>query len=98
MTTRVVAVLGHVDHGKTTLMDALRRRSQKQHKQAPSKSKSSKKTKDKTAGVSKDVAGTEAGGITPIISAFQVAPEEGQDNDTRTVPYTNPTLPKIHTL
>jgi len=69
----VVTVMGHVDHGKTTLMDALRRRaagpevkSQKKKKKAKNKSK-----QQKTEGG--DVAGTEAGGITQAISAFQVS-------------------------
>ena len=73
--------MGHVDHGKSTLMDALRRRSQEQQKQgqkgkAPKSKK--KKSKNPEGGITKNVAGTEAGGITQIISAFQVA-LEGQD-------------------
>lgn len=69
----VVCIMGHVDHGKTTLMDALRRRSLKQQP----KTKTSKKQKGGPD--SKDVAGTEAGGITQTISAFQVA-VEGQND------------------
>ena len=79
----VVTIMGHVDHGKTTLMDALRRRSYEQQKKGkkgrPSKSaKKSKKSKNKGGNPSKNVAGTEAGGITQIISAFEVA-MDGQD-------------------
>jgi translation initiation factor IF-2 len=77
----IVTIMGHVDHGKTTLMDALRRRSREQQKKGQkgkaSKSKK-KKTKNAGGGTTKNVAGTEAGGITQIISAFQVA-LEGQD-------------------
>ena len=55
-------------------MDALRRRSDDGKGQAKKKSKSKKKKKAKTKSAgSTDVAGTEAGGITQIISAFQVA-------------------------
>lgn len=77
----IVTIMGHVDHGKTTLMDALRRRSQEQQKKGQKGTSSkSKKKKGKNAGggMTKNVAGTEAGGITQIISAFQVA-LEGQD-------------------
>lgn len=73
----VVCIMGHVDHGKTTLMDALRRRSMGQ--QNPKVKKAKDKQKKKGAGASTDVAGTEAGGITQVISAFQVD-VEGQDN------------------
>lgn len=70
----VVCIMGHVDHGKTTLMDALRRRAQGG---VPSSSKKKKKDKGKAKGKGTpkgggDVAGTEAGGITQVISAFQV--------------------------
>ena len=78
----VVCLMGHVDHGKTTLMDALRQRSKKQNK--PKKSKKKKKQqgnakKDQDAAV----AGTEAGGITQVISAFQVSllDQQQQDDD-----------------
>ena len=73
----VVCIMGHVDHGKTTLMDALRRRSLQQ--QGGGDGKKKKQKGGATAAKSKDVAGTEAGGITQIISAFQVA-LEGQDS------------------
>lgn len=71
----VVCLMGHVDHGKTTLMDALRRKNQPDQNKA--KGKKSKKTKKGKAKPSSggDVAGTEAGGITQVISAFQVALE-----------------------
>jgi translation initiation factor IF-2 len=72
----VVCIMGHVDHGKTTLMDALRRRSLQQQGGG---GKEKKQKGGATAARSKDVAGTEAGGITQIISAFQVA-LEGQDS------------------
>ena len=79
----IVTIMGHVDHGKTTLMDALRRRSQEQQKKgsgsSKSKKKKSKKSNKASGGLTKNVAGTEAGGITQIISAFQVA-LEGQDD------------------
>ena len=68
----VVCIMGHVDHGKTTLMDSLRRRSMQPQQQQGG----GKKKQKKASGVeSKDVAGTEAGGITQIISAFEVAME-----------------------
>jgi small GTP-binding protein len=72
----VVTIMGHVDHGKTTLMDALRRQSIQQSKAKGSK-KSSKNQKGQAH--SDDVAGTEAGGITQIISAFEVS-LQGQEN------------------
>ena len=80
----VVCIMGHVDHGKTTLMDALRRRSQEgdgggatKKKKSKTKKKATKKGKKGSTG-SNDVAGTEAGGITQVISAFQV-PLMGSD-------------------
>jgi translation initiation factor IF-2 len=78
----VVSVMGHVDHGKTTLMDALRRRSQKKlpgGKTKPNSKMSKKQQKESGGSKSGDVAGTEAGGITQVISAFQVA-VEGYDD------------------
>jgi len=77
--------MGHVDHGKTTLMDALRRRSISGGKQSKKKSKKDKKmngAKKSPSGCG-DVAGTEAGGITQVISAFQV-PLAGGQKDTIT--------------
>ena len=82
----VVCIMGHVDHGKTTLMDALRRRAAKDSDTKKGKGKDKKKDKkkdkskknDKSSG---DVAGTEAGGITQVISAFQV-PLIENDNGT----------------
>jgi translation initiation factor IF-2 len=74
----VVTIMGHVDHGKTTLMDALRRQSQQQHNvKTETKKKTAKKGNPQSQ--SQDIAGTEAGGITQIISAFEVA-LRGQDN------------------
>jgi small GTP-binding protein len=68
----VVCLMGHVDHGKTTLMDALRRRSSSSDSHQKAKAKLMQaKTANKNASVD-DVAGTEAGGITQSISAFQV--------------------------
>jgi translation initiation factor IF-2 len=79
----VVCIMGHVDHGKTTLMDSLRQRALAASGGGGVKEKKPKKMskkggkKDSTSG-SKNVAGTEAGGITQVISAFQV-PLEDQD-------------------
>ena len=74
----VVCIMGHVDHGKTTLMDALRRRSVAQNSDSRSakKAKKKKRGKEKKGGggaLHRDVAGTEAGGITQVVSAFQVS-------------------------
>ena len=87
----VVAVMGHVDHGKTTLMDALRRRTAGDSSGAGGHSKAKKgkkQKKDKSkkkakASVAGDVAGTEAGGITQVVSAFQVP----LDGDTEAVTF-----------
>jgi translation initiation factor IF-2 len=71
----VVCIMGHVDHGKTTLMDSLRRRALAAIGGDGAKEKSKKKAKKgakKDSGGSKNVAGTEAGGITQVVSAFQV--------------------------
>lgn len=74
----VVSIMGHVDHGKTTLMDALRRRSNlDSSNQQGKKNKKNNGNKLKNGQASSkanggDVAGTEAGGITQVISAFEV--------------------------
>jgi small GTP-binding protein len=75
----VVCIMGHVDHGKTTLMDCLRRKAaeaggggnaQKIKKKSKVKKKKGKGGDDD--GVVSNVAGTEAGGITQVVSAFQI--------------------------
>jgi len=77
----VVCIMGHVDHGKTTLMDRLREKAAeglgsgggggaKNMKKSKKSKKNGSKAKD-DGGVS-NVAGTEAGGITQVVSAFQV--------------------------
>jgi translation initiation factor IF-2 len=71
----VVCIMGHVDHGKTTLMDALRRRASGADDGGKTKKKSKDKKREKGTKGPKhpgDVAGTEAGGITQVISAFQI--------------------------
>ena len=83
----VVCIMGHVDHGKTTLMDTLRQRSLKQTKGSggSKKGKKSKKNKGKNSNHGtghRNVAGTEAGGITQVVSAFQVALPGFGDNDS----------------
>jgi len=78
----VVSIMGHVDHGKTTLMDALRRRSNLNSPQQQKSQKSKKKSQKMKNGQNSiqnnggDVAGTEAGGITQVISAFEVPIED----------------------
>mmetsp|Transcript_5142 Transcript_5142/g.5979 ORF Transcript_5142/g.5979 Transcript_5142/m.5979 type:complete len:986 (-) Transcript_5142:164-3121(-) len=70
----VVCIMGHVDHGKTTLMDSLRRKSQNIESYGKQR-----KTKKKNAGKKEkgiDMAGSEAGGITQAISAFQILLEQ----------------------
>ena len=70
----VVCIMGHVDHGKTTLMDCLRRKAQEASNKLSSTSV--KKRKKKKGSKKKEefvnVAGSEAGGITQVVSAFQV--------------------------
>ena len=63
-------------------MDALRRKARDAAGAGPKKTKKSKKDKKKakTANRSGDIAGTEAGGITQVISAFQV-PLQGHDQE-----------------
>ena len=68
----VVSVMGHVDHGKTTLMDALRRKAGVSGGATASKKSKKKKKESKKPVSSGNVAGTEAGGITQVITAFQV--------------------------
>ena len=72
----VVSIMGHVDHGKTTLMDALRRMSTSDPSNMKKKKSKAKKLKNKQVSLQSnggDIAGTEAGGITQVVSAFQVS-------------------------
>ncbi|GMI10581.1 hypothetical protein TrRE_jg7517 [Triparma retinervis] len=94
----VVSIMGHVDHGKTTLLDLLRRTAKEAEEReggkgkgggkGKKKKKKKAKTSNKNSGAD-DVAGTEAGGITQIITAFTVpVPKkflEGNDNLASTV-------------
>ncbi len=95
----VVSIMGHVDHGKTTLMDSLRRRAVtgtntpkgagKVSKKAKKKNKG-KKGEDASAG---NVAGTEAGGITQVITAFEVPlPFEDEGDDSSSSPVSTVTF------
>jgi translation initiation factor IF-2 len=73
--------MGHVDHGKTTLLDTLRKYNHNGGAvNAASSSSSSKKRdkKSKAADGPTEVAGTEAGGITQKLSAFGVSVSEGR--------------------
>ena len=92
----VVCIMGHVDHGKTTLMDSLQKHSLQLTSSSSSSlssgaNKKTKKTKKKTDKGNKGtddiaVAGTEAGGITQAISAFQV-PLGDDDDDAAAVTF-----------
>ena len=66
--------MGHVDHGKTTLLDTLRKYNQKS-----SSTSSSGSSKEKNTSGPGEVAGTEAGGITQKLSAFGVEVTPGRN-------------------
>ena len=96
-TTRppVVCIMGHVDHGKTTLMDSLRRRAgganQMSSKNSnPKKKKGNDKKSKNNDNNDSNIAGTEAGGITQVISAFQVpcfSSDDQEDNSRNVVTF-----------
>jgi small GTP-binding protein len=67
----IVSIMGHVDHGKTTLLDALRTLT-KPAVTSSSSSKGKKNSKEKETDAIAKIAGTEAGGITQKLSAFSV--------------------------
>lgn len=89
----VVTIMGHVDHGKTTLMDRLRQKAAEAlgitSKDKKKKGKKSKKSANNAGNQSLvgNIAGTEAGGITQVISAFQVGLPNVGDNDIDTVTF-----------
>jgi translation initiation factor IF-2 len=93
----VVSIMGHVDHGKTTLMDSLRRRAvtgantpQGAGKVSKKDKKKGKKSDDASTG---NVAGTEAGGITQVITAFEVPlPFEDVGDDSSKSPISTVTF------
>jgi len=86
-----VSVMGHVDHGKTTLMDSLREKSARETGITETKKKKKFKTSKKKRGNSSGdnslidrIAGSEAGGITQVVSAFQIQlPGSGVQTDDR---------------
>mmetsp|Transcript_19772 Transcript_19772/g.39544 ORF Transcript_19772/g.39544 Transcript_19772/m.39544 type:complete len:1073 (-) Transcript_19772:43-3261(-) len=94
----VVSIMGHVDHGKTTLMDSLRRRAVTAANTPKGAGKASKKSKKKKGKKSDDassgnVAGTEAGGITQVITAFEVPlPFEDGGDDSSNSPVSTVTF------
>jgi translation initiation factor IF-2 len=69
----IVAIMGHVDHGKTTLMDTLRRESMNQT------------TNNRNLSSTAPVAPTEAGGITQKLSAFEIELKSQEEEDGRTM-------------
>jgi len=66
----VVCVMGHVDHGKTTLLDALRRFGRENNA-----------LKHASPDNLTAIAGSEAGGITQKLSAFSVSISAGSNTD-----------------
>ena len=77
----VISVMGHVDHGKTTLLDCLRnfdfqegggKKAKGGKGKKGKKGKKQKSNKSSGSANGHNVAGTEAGGITQVISSFSV--------------------------